>query len=726
MKIRAKILVPVLGVSVFFFSAAGLVAVLTTVRTAVASAEQHVVSSSERYAYNLEALLESPFATVGTLATIFEGYGSMPEESRRSSYLTMLLSVAERNPVYLSVWTAWGPGSIDQLDAGFANSRFGNESGAFCFEYVNGAEGLELRPFEDTIRSEKRYISSYTTLSASIVGPYPRKGDSSPETVFSIAAPVVSDGRSIGVVGVEVGAIFVTRLLESMSMQTGADYSLLDNDYVFIEAGDKSVVGRSIINLDAERSDESKVVRDGGSLLKRLRLGGNGPEIIRIFTPVRVSNTGKPWSLMVEMPASDIRSISGSTALMLMLLATFGVVLLAQFIVTAVVAGMVSGPALKAGALLQDIAEGEGDLTKRLGLRNKDEIGALARSFDRFAEKLASIIGGTKTAVAELKAGAAELDSGMTAAANAVVRIDQAIDGVIERRSDQAACVDEVSSSMEQIARSIESLDRMIERQKGGIADSSASIEEMVSAIGSIAKNLESFGDYMQRLMLASDAGKGKLAGVSVLVKDISSRSEGLIIANKVIQSIAAQTNLLAMNAAIEAAHAGDAGAGFAVVAAEIRSLAELSQARSKEIALSIGGIRGGIDKVVGSTAEAEKAFGNIVELVSSVGELEAQIKGAVAEQSAGSRVVLEALSSMRDITDEVRGASAEMTKGAGAASDEMRALLELTEELKRSMEAIGRESDGIKAITARVAELGERNAELIARVEAGTDRFKV
>ncbi len=376
--------------------------------------------------------------------------------------------------------------------------------------------------------------------------------------------------------------------------------------------------------------------------------------------------------------------------------------------------------------MLQDIAEGEGDLTKRLGLRNKDEIGALARSFDRFAEKLASIIGGTKTAVAELKAGAAELDSGMTAAANAVVRIDQAIDGVIERRSDQAACVDEVSSSMEQIARSIESLDRMIERQKGGIADSSASIEEMVSAIGSIAKNLESFGDYMQRLMLASDAGKGKLAGVSVLVKDISSRSEGLIIANKVIQSIAAQTNLLAMNAAIEAAHAGDAGAGFAVVAAEIRSLAELSQARSKEIALSIGGIRGGIDKVVGSTAEAEKAFGNIVELVSSVGELEAQIKGAVAEQSAGSRVVLEALSSMRDITDEVRGASAEMTKGAGAASDEMRALLELTEELKRSMEAIGRESDGIKAITARVAELGERNAELIARVEAGTDRFKV
>ncbi|MBN2875221.1 MAG: methyl-accepting chemotaxis protein, partial [Spirochaetales bacterium] len=182
----------------------------------------------------------------------------------------------------------------------------------------------------------------------------------------------------------------------------------------------------------------------------------------------------------------------------------------------------------------------------------------------------------------------------------------------------------------------------------------------------------------------------------------------------------------LAMNAAIEAAHAGDAGAGFAVVADEIRSLAELSQARSKEIAGSVTGIRSGIDSVVASTAEAERAFASIATLVNRVGELEEEIRNAVSEQSAGSQQVLEALATIRNVTDEVRGASAEMTTGAGAAGEEMRALLEMTEELKRSMETIGRESDGIKAITERVAELGVKNYELIARVEAGMNRFKI
>ncbi|HPB65720.1 MAG TPA: methyl-accepting chemotaxis protein, partial [Spirochaetales bacterium] len=190
--------------------------------------------------------------------------------------------------------------------------------------------------------------------------------------------------------------------------------------------------------------------------------------------------------------------------------------------------------------------------------------------------------------------------------------------------------------------------------------------------------------------------------------------------------AIAARTNLLAMNAAIEAAHAGEAGAGFAVVAAEIRSLAEQSQLRSKEIAGSVAGIRGGIDKVVASTVDAERAFENIVGHVRKVGELESEIKAAVAEQGSGSRVVLESLSSIRDITDEVRGASAEMTQGAAAAGEEMRRLLELTEELKRSMQDIGKESESIKGVTAKVSALGVRNAELVGQVESGTNRFKV
>lgn len=726
MTIRTKILVPVLGISAILFSAAGALAVLTTVQTAVSSAENQVVATSERYAYSIEALLEGPFATVGTLATLFEDSGAIPALDRRSYYLSMLKSIADSNSDFISVWTAWGPDALDGSDSLFVGTRYGNESGSFCVAYKKETSGLELVMLPDTMRSDKRYVAAYTTLSASIVGPHVSSAGSAKGAVFSIVAPVVSDGKSLGVVGIEIESALIMRMVSNLSFQTGADFSLLDNDYVYLEAPDPALVGRALVSVDSTRADEARAVRAGEQWVQRVASADAGKELLRVYTPIQVSETGRPWSLMVESSMSDIRAASGSTALMLMLFATFGAVLVAQFIVTLLVARAVSGPALKAGALLQNIAEGEGDLTKRLGIRSRDEIGALAGAFDRFAEKLAGIIGNAKSSVSELKAGSVELDSGMAAADNAVRRIDEAIDGVIERTGNQAASVDEVSSSVEQITRNIESLDTMIERQKNAVAESSASIEEMVGAIGSIARNVESFGDYMQRLVAASDTGKGKLGGVSELVKDISLRSQGLIDANKVIQSIAAQTNLLAMNAAIEAAHAGEAGAGFAVVADEIRNLAELSQARSKEIAGSIAGIRGGIDKVVGSTADAESAFENIVGHVRRVGELETEIKAAVAEQGVGSKLVLESLSSIRDITDEVRGASSEMTKGAVAAGVEMRRLLELTEELRSSMEAIGRESEGIKAITGRVTELSARNAELLAKVESGTDRFKV
>jgi methyl-accepting chemotaxis protein len=660
------------------------------------------------------------------MANIFSDYTAVDEAQRRPYFAAVLKSIAERNTDYRSAWTAWIPASIDDLDAPLVGSTYASDGGSFCLEYVKGTNAAGLMALPDSARTDKRFIVPYTRLMASIVGPYRRSDDTTAGLVFSIASPVIEDGKSLGVVGIEVEAVTITRLINAISMQTGSAFSLLDNDYVFLEADNPEHVGRSIISIDSSRGEEAKAVRAGEQHVSHFSDAGTGAEYIRIYTPVRVSDTGAPWSLLVETPMATIRAVSGATTLMVMLLATFAAVLLAQFGVTMIVAGKVAKPALQAGALLKGIAEGDGDLTKRLGISTKDEIGALARSFDKFAEKLAGIIGDTKRAVSELKAGSSELDEGMLAASDAAHRIDQSIDGVIQRALNQAASVEEVSSSVEQIARNIESLDTMIERQKAGVAESSASIEELVGAIGSIGKNVSSFGDYMNLLIEASDAGRGKLSGVSQLVKEISTRSQGLMDANKVIQSISAQTNLLAMNAAIEAAHAGDAGAGFAVVADEIRNLAELSQARSKEIAASIGGIRGGIDQVVVSTADAEHAFGNIVDQVRRVGELETEIKAAMAEQGAGSKHVLEALSIIRDITDEVRGASSEMTQGASVAGEEMHALLQVTEDLKHSMEEIGRDSDDIKAVTEKVNELGAKNAQLLARVEAGVERFKV
>ncbi|HAE21927.1 MAG TPA: hypothetical protein DCG47_06330 [Spirochaetaceae bacterium] len=727
MKIRSKIIIPVIAVSALLFGAAAALAVSTTVNAALDSARKQVAAMAARYSNRVEGSLERPFATVKTLAAIFEDYAQLGESGRRASLAAMMKSVLDNNGEYLSVWTAWAPGTVDTLAERFAGREFGTGDGAFAYQFVRGEGGIRGERLEDLVRMEKRYYAAYNTNSESIVGPYRRRNadGSDGEAVYSVSASILASGVSLGVVGIELAADAVGALANDIMLMVKGSAGLLDNDYVYLAYSDPSYIGKSIIALNTASNDDAKAVRDGRPFEYEYK-DAQGRLWLRLYTPIMVARTNRPWSLLLETPLAEIRKSSGVDTLMLMLFGTFGAIILAQFVVTFFVAGAVAKPARLANELLRDIAEGEGDLTKRLGLKAKDEIGQLSRSFDLFAGKLADIIRGIQSAVAELKENGARLDGGVGEASAAVGRIDGAIDGVMNKALDQAASVEELSSTIEQIGRNIESLDRMIERQRNGVSESSASIEEMVGSMGSISKNVDSFGSYMERLVASSDTGRAKLNGVGELVRDIAARSQLLLDANKVIQSIAAQTNLLAMNAAIEAAHAGDAGAGFAVVAAEIRNLAELSAGRSKEIARNVATIRDGIDSVVGSSGEAEQAFAEILEHVHRVSDIEAEVKQAVEEQNAGTRQVLEALALIRNITDEVRGASSEMTQGAGAMGKEMRALLAITEELKQSMQEIAAQSESIKAVTEQVASIGAYNAKLMLCVEAGTNRFKI
>lgn len=725
MKIRSKILAPMLTVSVLLFSAAGVVAVSTSSKTSLESAKQKIVTVAERYANKIEKDLESPLATVRTIAAIFEGYPYLAEGERRSDYEKILQTIAGRHPEFLAVWTIWPNDSIDRLDDRFAGTKLGNESGAFSIAYYRPQKELEYTVIPDDQRQEPYFLRSFQAAGEAVVGPYTwNRGRGEPVPVFSVTAAVVWAGQSICVVGVDIPAAKLQALTQAVKPLEGSHASLLDNEYVYLYDKDPEKMGKSIIALDLNDAQEAKAVQDGAQLT--LLETENGVQQYTIFTPITVSSSGEPWSLKVTTPMAEIRASSGVDRLIWTLVGAFAAVLLAQALVTVLVAGIVAAPAVKANSLLRAIAEGEGDLTHRLNLKAGDEIGKLAGSFDLFTEKLTSIISQIKAAVTELKDGSSNLDARLVEAATAVRNIDNAIDGVVQRAVNQSASVEEVSSTVEQITRNIESLDRMIERQRDGIAESSASIEQLVGNIASISKNLSSFGSYMDRLVSSSDLGKGKLGSVGILVRDISVQSQGLLDANKVIQAISAQTNLLAMNAAIEAAHAGDAGAGFAVVADEIRKLAELSASRSKEIAHSIASIRSGIEKVVASSADAEKAFGEILGNVKNVSEIEDEVSRSVDEQNTGSKQILEALAVIRNVTEEVRGASSEMTIGAGAAGAEMKNLLVLTEELKRSMEQIGQESDEIKAVTDQVASLGQRNSVLIDRVETETMRFKL
>ncbi len=366
-----------------------------------------------------------------------------------------------------------------------------------------------------------------------------------------------------------------------------------------------------------------------------------------------------------------------------------------------------------------------GDLSAVLETKRGDEIGNLIRALGDMAENLSRLVVSIQEKMKELSDMGGSLQNHMAQTSASVVQINTNIDTIKNTIIEQSAGVTETSSAVEQITQNIQSLTAMIENQASSVTESSASIEEMVSNIRSVTVNIEKMGDNFGNLVAASENGKSKLNQVNRQIREISEQSAKLLETNTIIANISSQTNLLAMNAAIEAAHAGDAGRGFAVVADEIRKLAEMSSVQSKETKKELKSVIEVIETVVDSSKEAETAFELIMERINQVNNLVYEVKNSMVEQTAGSKEILTALTSINNVTSEVRNAAEEMKKGSASILQEISELIKLTEQVQTSIEQISRGTGDIGESVKLVDQLTTKNRELVAAITRETAVFK-
>ena len=244
----------------------------------------------------------------------------------------------------------------------------------------------------------------------------------------------------------------------------------------------------------------------------------------------------------------------------------------------------------------------------------------------------------------------------------------------------------------------------------------------ITSVTGSIRRMAESF-----RVLggTVSD-GKKKLGNVDSKVQQIAEESKLLIQANQIISQIASQTNLLAMNAAIEAAHAGEAGRGFSVVADEIRKLAEDSSKQSKNIYSKLKEISSSIKEVGVLSKASQTAFGDIVNHLDSTDIIIREIDNAMTEQESSSRHIFEALSDMKNQAVEVRDNSQEVRREIAGVTGDMTKVAEISTTILGSMDEMNAGAKQISQAAQSVSDLANETNDQIHVMNDKLGRFKV
>ena len=546
--------------------------------------------------------------------------------------------------------------------------------------------------------------------------------------VLAVIVPVMDDNKNhiSSLVALIPGNWLSDNIDDIVIGQTGYCY-VLGVEGATVAHKDQSVVEK-MYNLIESAKTDSELASTAAFLSRSFEIDETevgyytykGTSYIASFATVKTTD----WTVVIRAPVNEFMGTVNT--LRTSMIGSSVIILVIALLIVYIVARTVVKPIKTVVSALRDIAHGEGDLTVRLPATGNDEITDMSEYFNETIAKIGTSIKQVGINSNIMEEIGAELASNMTETASAVNEISANIDGVKQQAMTQAASVTETAATVEEIVRTIKQLNNSIETQAASVAQSSSSVEQMVANIASIGQTLGKTDDVIKNLTTATGDGKATLVTSNTVTQKIAEESGSLMEASSVIQHIASQTNLLAMNAAIEAAHAGEAGKGFAVVADEIRKLAEESSTQGKTITTTLKTLSGEIETLSASSKTVEEKFNAIFTLAEQVKDMSNRLTEAMREQENGSREVLTAIKSINTVTVEVQAGSEEMLKGGEGVAVEMRKLDDLTRVITESMNEMASGAVQISNAVQEVNEISQKNKRSIESLAEEVGKFKV
>jgi methyl-accepting chemotaxis protein len=490
-------------------------------------------------------------------------------------------------------------------------------------------------------------------------------------------------GDISGVIGLDV---FVDVLNDIVSQRKITE----DGNTVLIDGS-----GLYIVHANPEYVMEKSIFDDLSGLPREEILSGG--TTVSFSANAYICSTPVPetgWFLVSQGSLDTMRA--EFRAILLLVLVVIAVLALISCLAAVIFSRALTIPFKKLVGSFNVIASG--DLTAAPPDYTSREASALSAGFNQFAAGISALVKKIKESSQSISGVAGDLSRSISVTQETVSVVREAVESIRGDISRENESIVRNESSVSRVMSEIERLDGEIQEQSGQISGASSAIEELAASIHSIEDSMVTANNHIQELVRSSLEEKRRLSETAAATRLVEQESQALAEMNKVISDVATQTNLLSMNAAIEAAHAGETGKGFAVVAQEIRKLAETTAQQAKSSRDALLSVQKRIKEIAEASSRVERSFDSMIDLIHQIEYISKDLKNAAGEQNSGSQRILESIAALNAITRDVENGAAAMKTSAASAVEACRDLTALSRSVD---DKVSRCEEGAKSLSA-------------------------